>query len=132
MNVLFKMIPKEKVVYIYDDSTIRQAMEKMEHYRYTIIPILNKEGEYVSSISEGDLLWYIKNKSDFNYKKAEQHYIYEVKKEKDIKSNGINTEMKDLIDTIENQNYVPIVDDRNIFIGIVTRKSVIQYLLQKR
>ena len=27
------------------------------------------------------------------------------------------------------QNFVPVVDDRQIFIGIVTRQSIIQYLM---
>lgn len=128
MNVLFKMIPKEKVVYIFDDFTIRQAMEKMEHYRYTVIPILNKEGLYVGSISEGDILWYIKNQKEFNYKIAENTPILAVNRNKEHKSIGINHNMKDLISMIENQNFVPIIDDRNAFIGLVTRKAVIQYL----
>ncbi|NLK12978.1 MAG: CBS domain-containing protein [Candidatus Phytoplasma sp.] len=128
MNVLFKMIPKEKVVYIYDDFTIRQAMEKMEHYRYSVIPILNKEGLYVGSISEGDILWYIKSQKEFNYKIAENSLITEITPNKKYQSIGINHEMKDLITMIENQNFVPVVDDRSVFIGMVTRKSVIQYL----
>ncbi len=128
MNVLFKMIPKEKVIYIYDDFTIRQAMEKMEHYRYSVIPILNKEGLYVGSISEGDILWYIKTQKEFNYKIAENSLITEIITNKKYQSIGINHEMKDLITMIENQNFVPVVDDRSVFIGMVTRKSVIQYL----
>ena len=37
--------------------------------------------------------------------------------------------LKTLIERSLEQNYVPIVDDRGIFIGIVTRKSIIKYLM---
>ena len=66
MNLLFHLIPKEKVAYIEEDSTLRQAMEKMEHHRYTAVPILDKKGKYVGVLREGDILWYIKNLDLFN------------------------------------------------------------------
>ena len=31
-----------------------------------------------------------------------------------------------------NQNFVPVVDDKDIFIGIITRKDIIQYLDRQR
>ena len=61
MNVLFYLIPKKDVYFLESDCTIRQALEKMEYHHYSSIPVLNKNGEYVSSLSDGDLLWYIKN-----------------------------------------------------------------------
>ena len=39
--------------------------------------------------------------------------------------------MRELENLIVVQNYVPIVDDRDILMGIVTRKSVMQYLIKK-
>ena len=68
MNILFFLTPKEKVAYIYDNYTIRQTLEKMEYHRYSSIPIINKEGKYVGTISEGDLLWYIKNQHNLDFK----------------------------------------------------------------
>lgn len=37
--------------------------------------------------------------------------------------------MSELFNRSLEQNYVPVVDDRNIFIGIVTRKTIISYLM---
>lgn len=62
MNVLFFLTPKSKVAYIYDDFTLRQTLEKMEYHRYSAVPLLTREGKYVGTITEGDLLWSIKNK----------------------------------------------------------------------
>ena len=61
MNVLFFLLPKGNCTYIYDDFTIRQALERMEQTRSGSIPILKRTGEYVGTITEGDLLWAIKN-----------------------------------------------------------------------
>ena len=55
MNLLFFLTPKTEVAFLYDDFTLRQAIEKMEYHRYSAIPILNRKGEYVGTITEGDI-----------------------------------------------------------------------------
>lgn len=60
MNLLFFLTPKQDVAFIYDDFTLRQTLEKMEYHRYSSIPVLTRRGEYAGTITEGDLLWYIK------------------------------------------------------------------------
>ncbi len=39
-------------------------------------------------------------------------------------------ELSQLFSEALNQNFVPIVDDRDMFIGIVTRKQVITFLME--
>ena len=39
--------------------------------------------------------------------------------------------MEDLVDKALNQNFVPVVDDRGVFIGIVKRKAIIQFCYQR-
>jgi predicted transcriptional regulator len=36
--------------------------------------------------------------------------------------------MEDLLDSVTVQNFVPVVDDTNAFIGIITRREVMRYL----
>lgn len=130
MNILFYLIPKKDVVFLYNTYSVRQALEKMEFHHYSIIPILNKDGFYVGSISEGDLLWYIKN-NNFNIQDLEKITIDNVPHNKELKPIKINAGIKELGLLIINQNFVPVVDDRNFFIGIVTRKAIISELLKK-
>jgi CBS domain-containing protein len=125
------MIPKEKVAFIYDNYTIRQTLEKMEFHRYSSIPIIDKDGKYVGTISEGDLLWYIKNHQELDFKKAEEIPITEVPRKHDNYGIYIDTKIDDLIIASTQQNFIPVLDDRDTFIGIVTRKDIIQYLLKK-
>lgn len=130
MNILFCLTPKEKVAYIYSDSTIRQALEKMQIYRYSAIPVLNKNGDYVGTLSEGDLLWYIKD-HEIDFDKTEQLGIKEVPRNKNNVSVPIQTNMEDIIDISTRQNFVPVIDDYGAFIGIITRKDIFNYMVEK-
>ena len=129
-NLLFFLIPKALCAFLYEDFTVRQALERMEGAGYATLPILNHQGEYVGTLTEGDLLWEIKNKCYMDIRQAENHKIADVARRRDNVPVGINTSMEELIDRASYQNFVPVVDDKNAFIGIVTRRAIIKYCQQ--
>ena len=131
MNVLFFLTPKSEVAYIYDDYTMRQTLEKMEYHRYSSIPIINKKGEYVGTMTEGDLLWSIKNDFDLNLKSLEDICISSVRRKMDNKPISVNANIEDLVSKSMNQNFIPVIDDQNIFIGIIKRRDIIDYFYNK-
>lgn len=131
MNVLFFLTPKSEVAYIYDDYTMRQTLEKMEYHRYSSIPIINKKGEYVGTMTEGDLLWSIKNDFDLNLKSLEDICISSVRRKMDNKPISVNANIEDLVSKSMNQNFIPVIDDQNIFIGIIKRRDIIDYCYNK-
>ncbi len=126
-NILFFLKPKAMCAFLHDDYTIRQALEKMESAGYAALPILNRRGEYRGSISEGDLLWALKNICYMDMRQAEAHRIMEISRRKDHLPVRVTTNMHDLVERASNQNFVPVVDDKGAFIGIVTRSSIIRY-----
>lgn len=127
MNVLFFLTPKNKVEYLYDDYSMRQALEKMQYHHFSAIPLLNRNGEYVGTISEGDLLWKIKEKGYFDLLSSEDILITDIKRHRDILPIKIDSQMDSLLSLVISQNFVPVIDDYNKFIGIITRKDVITY-----
>lgn len=131
MNILFFLRPKSEVAFIYDHSTLRQVLETMEHHKYASIPMLNREGEYVGTITEGDLLWGIKRCTGLNVKEAENIFIQDFPRKADYEAVSASSDMEDLIQKAMNQNFVPVVDDQNKFIGIITRRSIIEYCYEK-
>ena len=131
MNILFFLKPKDEVEFIYDDFSIRQTLEKLDIYGYSAIPILDREGKYIDIISEGDILMYIKNNKDYNLKKAENTNIKQINIRRKTISINVMSNMEDLLDITLNQNFVPVVDDLNHFIGIITRKDIIKYFYKK-
>ena len=126
-NILFFLTPKAMCVYLHDDFTIRQALEKMEASGYAALPILNRRGEYRGTLTEGDLLWALKNMWYLDMRQAEARRIMEISRRKDNLPVRITASMHDLIDRASNQNFVPVVDDYDAFIGLITRKAIIQY-----
>lgn len=127
MNILFFLTPKSEVAYIYENETLRQTVEKMEHRRFSCIPILNEEGRYTGTISEGDLLWGLKRLNTMDVKEMEDIPIMAIPRRATYKPVHADADMEDLLDRAINQNYVPVVDDKGSFIGIITRKEIIKY-----
>ena len=128
-NVLFFLTPKAMCSYLYDDYTVRQALEKMEACHYAALPILNRRGEYRGTLTEGDVLWAMKNMCHMDIRLAETRRIMEITRRKDNVPVRVTTSMHELVERATNQNFVPVVDDKDAFIGLITRKSIIQYCM---
>lgn len=126
-NILFFLTPKSEVAHLHDDWTLRQSIEKLERSHFTAIPLIDRQGHYIGTITEGDILWTLKKRYDMNMKAAENVSILTVERRMEFKPVSINASMEDLVQMAMNQNFVPVIDDKKIFIGIVTRKDIIRY-----
>ena len=130
-NILFFLMPKAMCAFLYDDYTVRQALEKMESAGYAALPILNRRGEYRGTLTEGDVLWAMKNMCYMDMRQAEAHRIMEISRRKDNIPVRVTTSMHELVERAYHQNFVPVVDDKDTFIGIITRRSIIKYCQEK-
>ena len=130
MNILFFLTPKANCEVLYDDESLREALERMELSGFAALPIIRKEdGVYQGTLTDGDLLWALKNRCDFDLKQAQSHSIMEIAHRKDYQPVSVSTDMTDLLQKALDQNFVPVVDDRGPFIGIVPRRSILaQYV----
>lgn len=129
MNILFLLIPKAKCAYLRSEDTIRQALEKMEVSGYAALPILSRDGRYKGTLTEGDLLWAIKNLEITTLRDMEDHGIMEISHRRDNAPVSVSNQVEDLMSKAVAQNFVPVVDDRGTFIGIITRKAIMQYFM---
>ena len=128
MNIAFFLTPKEEVIWISADSTMRQAIEKMEFHRYTAMPLVSDDGKYAGTITEGDILWCLKHNPDLSFKDTNKVLVKDIPKHQHNKMVSIDSHIEDLILLSINQNFVPVVDDNEIFIGIIKRSDIINYL----
>lgn len=133
MNVLMLLSPKSEVKYLLDTYSLRQGLEIMRVHGYSALPVINKDGTYIGSVSEGDFLWYIINQNtELNVlHSCESARISEIIRPELAPPVNVSVDMPSLIDHAMRQNFVPVVDDRGTFIGIVTRQSVIKTLRDK-
>lgn len=130
MNILFFLTPKSMCTYLDDECTLRQALERMEGAGYTALPIINKKGEYCGTLREGDMLWAVKNLNLMDLRQTENHRIMEIQHRRDYVPVQVTASMQDLISRASEQNFVPVVDDKNAFIGLITRRAILRYCQQ--
>lgn len=126
-NILFFLTPKAMCAHLMADDTLRQALVRMESAHYAALPILDKKGEYCGTLTEGDVLWALKDRCALDIHKAEQIRIMDIAHRKDNTPVKVTATMAELLERASSQNFIPVVDDRNTFIGIVTRRAIIKY-----
>lgn len=127
MNIAFFLTPKNDVVWVKDSATMRQALEKMEHHRYTAVPLIDNKGKYVGTLTEGDILWKMKHTPNLTFKDTSTILINKIPRHMVNKPVSINSDIENLISLAKYQNFVPVVDDNNVFIGIIKRSDIINY-----
>lgn len=129
MNLFRFIIPKSSVEYIKDNSTVRQAIEKMRYHSYAAIPVINDEGIYVGTLRNDDILRYILDLDEFTMRDAEHDGIMEIIDLEYSKPLYHSASISELIERVKEHNFVPVVDDRGCFIGIILRRDVLNFLL---
>ena len=130
MNLLFFLTTKAMCAYIEADDTLRQAMERMERSGYSALPVLDKNGKYCGVVTEGDLLWTVKRVCGLDLRQTEEHSISEIQHRRAVQPVRVDTRVEDLISVAADQNFVPVIDDKGDFIGIVTRSRILKYYLE--
>lgn len=132
MNIFTILTPKSQTEFIEYDSTIRQALETFDFHKFTVVPLIDDEGKYVSTLSEGDILRYIKNEANFDIEIAESVKINTIEKYRSYEAITIDSTMDEVLKLAMNQNFVPIIDDRGMYIGIIKRKDIIKCYINEK
>ena len=135
MNIASFLTPKSEVSYLRDDMTLRQGLEKLRRSGFNAIPVIDKEDRYVGVISVADFLWnilaYNQSFEDITLKNLEHMTVRDFLQNGKVKAARIDTAMENLLERAQNQNFVPVIDDRSVFIGIVTRSDIIKYFVDR-
>lgn len=132
MNIVMLLRPKSEVAYVYEDNSLRQGLEKMRRHGYTAVPVIDREGGYVGTVSEGDFLWHMIDYGDADIRKQEAYQIKNILRKDWNMPVKIDETMDELLLRVMDQNFVPVVDDRMRFMGIITRKDIIKYYYDKK
>lgn len=130
MNIFPYLTPKNNTYYIVDNLSVRQAIEKFDFYKFSVVPVIDENDKYINSISEGDLLCFIKNNNPISLKDLEKIPLFEVPRYRTYECLSISSTFDEILNLSLNQNFIPIIDDRGMFIGIIKRKDIIKHLLE--
>jgi len=130
-SIVFLLTPKSKISTLTQEYTIRQCLEKMKHYGYSAMPVLNEKGEYVGTVSEGDFLWHLLEKGEYSIETQEEYTLSDIIRVTWNMPIKIDAKLDVVLSQVMDQNFVPVIDDRGMFMGIITRRSVMQYYSNK-
>ena len=132
MNILFFLKPKAELDLVYEDDTVEMAMERMEDHQFSSIPMINeKTGKYIGTLSEGDLLRTLR-KGDVSSSGVLNRSVMTVHRNRDYKSVRADSDIEELFAYVTEQNFVPVVDDTGVLIGIVLRSSILEFVFKNR
>ena len=130
MNILRFLVPKSLVEYISDDATVRQAYEKMRYHSYVAIPVLDDEGIYLGTLRKDDIYRYFFDRGEIDFRSAEKDGIKDLLDTEYSKPLYHTSSIEDMMERVMEHNFVPVVDDRGCFIGIVLRRDVLEFLFK--
>lgn len=128
MNIMRFLTPKSNVSFLESTATVRNGFEKMTYHKFRAIPVISSDGVYVGTVTEGDLLRSMLSNGGSNMHQHEKVCIKDVIRPDWNLPVSVTCTMDQLFNRIVEQNFVPVVDDRGVFIGIVTRKAVLTFL----
>ncbi|MFO0756379.1 MAG: CBS domain-containing protein [Byssovorax sp.] len=131
MKIAFFLTPKADVAWIKTTDTVRQAIERMEHHRYTAVPMLTPEGCYAGTLTEGDLLAFWKQHPHMAFEATERVPLAMVTRRVFVRPIDIDADIEQLLALAMDQNFVPVIDGREAFIGIVRRRSILSFFQEK-
>lgn len=130
MNVAFFLIPKSQVTYLTEESSFRRGLDTLRRHGYTAVPVISREGKYLGCVSEGDFLWNIMSMGSVDPYDLEEAHIEDIISDR-APAVRVTAPISLLWDRLLDQSFVPVVDDRDMFMGIVTRRSVMAYLMNR-
>ena len=131
MNIAFLLKPKSQVAYLTEGSSFRQGTEKLRRHGYTAIPVISREGLYLGCISEGDFLWNILSMGSLEMHDLEQAKIDDIISKDRTPPVRITSNAEELLSRSLEQNFIPVVDDRGVFMGIITRRAILSYCMEQ-
>ncbi|WP_123040273.1 CBS domain-containing protein [Cohnella candidum] len=127
MDIKSFLYPKNEVSYLTTSSTMKDALDKLEACHYSAIPILDEKGMYYGTLSEGDLLWKLKSTPGLAFDNMHEIPVVAIKKRLKVECVALGADLDDMLALAADQNFVPVVDDDRVFLGIVRRKDIIEY-----
>lgn len=130
-SIISLLTPKKITYFISEDSTIRQALELFDVHKFSVVPLVDELGHYKGTLSEGDLLRFMKNFANFNLAIAENVLVKEIDHYRPYSFVRVDALISEVFALSLEQNFIPVVDDKDIYIGIIKRRDIIKYLSEK-
>lgn len=127
MNVAFFLTPKAEVVWVPAASTLSDVMERVLASGFSALPALDDDGRYVGALTEGAMLRVLLHPARSWAEVADWTRVGAILDREGHIAVHIDAPFGDVAERAIVQRFVPVVDDRDVFVGIVRRSPILAY-----
>ncbi|MDE6593749.1 MAG: CBS domain-containing protein [Oscillospiraceae bacterium] len=123
--------PKSAVAFIYGDLSAEEGLKEFIKGGYTAVPVIDREGVYLGVVSERDFLYRLLESNGAGLLESENLTVADLASCTRFEPVPIDADIDTLFARIIEQNFVPVVDSRGMFSGIITRRDVLMRAFKK-
>lgn len=123
MTLAFLLTPVADVVWLPLDASIAEAIDSLRAWRYTAVPILDPDGRYAGTVTAADLLFHL-------VEVGLEGTLAQVERRREHQAVSVDTDVRAVLAKAADQNFVPVIDSRNVLMGIVTRRAILMHVEQ--
>lgn len=127
MNAFRLMLSKEKVQYLYSNHNLADALELFIKGSFSAVPVVREDGTYLGTVCDKDFLCCCE-RGTTGQGSMEQLEVKDIIRKDWNPAINVYTDVDEVLLMSMNQNFLPVVDDDNMFIGIITRRAIISFL----
>lgn len=130
MNIMFFLTPKDDTVYAEEHTPLAEVVKRMDDHGLTAIPIIDRHGKYLGTVREGDILRLLTSESDSCFREVKMRPVSEIPRRRVHRCLKADETVEAAVTLSASQNFIPIADDQGIYIGLIKRGDIIEYLHQ--
>jgi CBS domain-containing protein len=122
------IISKDSIVTVHPDWTLERALLRLTRSGYSSVPVINSENQVEGLISKTLILDFMSENQNINYNDLPLFQVHQAMN-KNYMGIWENTPLSFALELMIDRSYVPIIDQKNMFVGILTRQAVLSEIL---
>jgi CBS domain-containing protein len=123
MNLALFLTPLSSVATVPARATVRAALDELEAAGFSAVPVVDADGSYLGTLTEGDLLRFLRSGADLD-----ASLVMDVPLRHEVGAASILDAFASIVERAADQNFVPVLDSRGVLMGIVTRRTILKHL----
>ncbi|MGG6817765.1 UNVERIFIED_CONTAM: CBS domain-containing protein [Streptococcus canis] len=118
------LIPAEDLAIFINTHNADHVMLLLVSNGFSRVPVITREKKYVGTISISDIMTYQAKRqlTDWEMRQTDIGEMVNTK----IETISINASLTEIMHTLVDYPFLPVVDQSDRFVGIITRKSILK------
>lgn len=120
------LIPASRIAFVQDDNPLYHAFLILTKVKYSKIPVLDKEKRVVGLVSLAMITDKMLQTDEISIDPLNELKVKDVMQKDFDKINFVNTTLEAQLHLLIDNAFLPVVDDRGVFQGLLTRREWIK------